>query len=113
MAVALDAGGPWEDVGPTPWAPRAGAAVIGTPDGTRAILASGLSFVAGAPAEPVFGDVWALDVAVCLLAADGSACGGHGVADLVAVTCACDAGYSGRACEQHDPAAAAARPQRP
>ena len=60
--AALQAAGPWEDVGNGPWAPRAGAALITNYPGTQAILASGISFCSGVPCAPTFGDVWGIDV---------------------------------------------------
>lgn len=66
ISVSFSASGPWEDVGPAPWQPRASAALTTNPNGTLAILASGVSFVEGYAVEPVFGDVWAIDVSVCV-----------------------------------------------
>lgn len=99
-SIALDAGGPWAEAGPVPWRSRASAALPSNPDGTLAIFASGLAFSGGVPSVPVHGDVRAVDASVCLLHPNGAVCGGRGAPDLGAVTCACDPGYEGRACER-------------
>ena len=111
FSTAPAATGPWTNwtgVATPPWRPRASAAVATSYRGTVAYFASGMEFVDGeeqpygcgpGPGSSC-GDVWQIDVGVCLLApSSGAVCNGHGAPDLDAVACACDAGYSGAFCE--------------
>lgn len=109
--TAQSAAGPWTDwsaVGVrAPWAPRAAAALTSSHASTAAYFASGMTFSQGRASAPTFGDVWQIDVGVCLLApSNGKVCAGAGTPDLVGVTCSCAFGASGRFCETGKPQAA-------
>ena len=103
-AIALSAWGPWFEIGPTPWAPRASAALTQSPDKSFAIFASGVSFAGGVPVAPTFGDVWRIETTVCLVSSlNGEVCAGKGFPNAASVTCSCFTGYSGRTCDNISP----------
>jgi hypothetical protein len=93
-STARSPAGPWT-VGsiPAPWAPRAGAVVLGL--GRTAIVGAGMDLINGQWSLPIFGDVWGVDASACLLAPNGQVCSGHGSADLDSLQCACDEAYDG------------------
>ena len=101
IAIAEHAEGPRTEVGPAPWEPRAAAALV-TEElvGGYAIFASGLGFENGAPNGQTFGDMWRIDVSVCLMSGKTkTVCGGRGVPHVPTLTCSCEAGYGCRTCD--------------
>ena len=93
FATATSAGGPWTTfpAGVAPWSPRASAALTSSSDGRSAILASGMTFVAGVPSLPTQSDVWQIDAGVCLLAPiNNQVCAGAGTPNLDTVSCSCN-----------------------
>lgn len=95
FSTARTAVGPWfEPPIQAPWPPRASAAVLNLNDQV-AIVAGGLTFDNGQAMAPTFGDVWSVDVGVCLYATNGIVCGGHGAPDLDLVKCDCDGNWMG------------------
>ena len=110
FSTSPSATGPWTNwtgVAAPPWKPRAAAALATSFKGSVAYFASGMEFIdgeeqpygCGGPGSSC-GDVWQVDVGVCLLApTSGRVCNGHGTPDLDAVTCGCEAGFSGPFCE--------------
>ena len=103
ISISWSANGPWRTIsGAAPWTPRVAAALATTWSANVAWLGSGMDMVDGFPQLPSYGDVWQIDVGVCLLdTVTGSpkVCNGRGTPNLVDVTCVCDAGFSGTTCQ--------------
>ena len=100
FSTSPTAAGPWttyKDL--APWSPRAGAALAASVSLSAAWYGGGMTYHDGHLQAPAFGDVWQIDVGICLLGKGGAVCSGHGTGDLVNVLCSCDPGFSGSRCE--------------
>jgi hypothetical protein len=95
FSVARTASGPWSNPVPAPWTARASAAVVSSEDRTAIWFAGGMEFMDGLPSGATFGDVWAIDAAVCLHGTNNRICSGHGTANLDTVTCTCQPAWDG------------------
>jgi hypothetical protein len=100
FSTSPTAAGPWTTYqNLAPWSPRAGAALAASVSLSAAWYGGGMTYHDGQLQTPTFGDVWQIDVGICLLGKGGAVCSGHGEGDLVNVLCSCDTGFSGARCE--------------